>query len=66
MIMGAGAGVGALSSSMGESGGGGMLVPSVREKVMGLRAGSSKGPLGLPIAGIIGAWLKSGRTSRCT
>jgi hypothetical protein len=47
-----GAGVGAFSS-MGESGGGGMSVPSVREKVTGVSAGSSKRPLGLPLAGIV-------------
>lgn len=37
--------VGGGFSSMGESGGGGMLVPSVREKLMGVNCGSSKRPL---------------------
>lgn len=41
------------ASSTGESGGGGMLVPSVRLKLMGARAGSSKRPFDLPLAGIV-------------
>lgn len=43
------------ASSIGESGGGGILVPSVRLKFMGASAGSSKRPLGLPLTGIV--WL---------
>jgi len=50
----AGTGLGAGgASSIGESGGGGMLVPSVRLKFMGASAGSSKRPFGLPLTGIL-------------
>lgn len=52
---GAGGGAGAFSS-MGESGGGGMSVPSVREKVTGVRAGRVNRPLGLPFAGMISSF----------
>jgi hypothetical protein len=38
---------------MGESGGGGISVPSVKEKVTGVSAGRVNRPLGLPLAGII-------------
>ncbi len=47
---------GGATSLMGESGGGGILVPSVREKTTGLRAGRVNRPLGLPLAGIV-RWL---------
>lgn len=40
-------------SSMGESGGGGISVPSVREKFTGVSCGSSKRPFDLPLAGIV-------------
>jgi hypothetical protein len=40
-------------SSMGESGGGGMSVPSVREYTTGVSCGSSKRPLDLPLIGIV-------------
>jgi hypothetical protein len=40
------------SSSIGESGGGGISVPSVRENVTGVRAGRVNRPLGLLFAGI--------------
>lgn len=46
------AGSGLRVSSIGESGGGGISVPSVRLKFMGARAGSSNRPLGLPFIGI--------------
>lgn len=41
------------SSLTGESGGGGMFVPSVRLKFMGVRAGSSNRSFGLPLIGIL-------------
>jgi hypothetical protein len=50
MALGVGAGA---FSSMGESGGGGMFVPSVSEKVMGLRSRSSNRPVGLLVASIV-------------
>lgn len=40
-------------SSMGESGGGGMSVPSVKEYTTGVSCGSSKRPLVLPLIGIV-------------
>jgi len=40
-------------SSMGESGGGGMSVPSVREYTTGVSCGSSNRPLVLPLIGIV-------------
>jgi hypothetical protein len=46
-------GAGGAFSSTGESGGGGMSVPSVREKETGVRAGRVNRPLGLPFAGMI-------------
>lgn len=42
-------GAGSGSSRMGDSGGGGISVPSVREKLSGVNAGSSNRPL----AGIV-------------
>jgi len=45
-------------SSTGESGGGGISVPSVRLKFIGASAGSSKRPLrGLPLLGIMKHWV---------
>ena len=54
---GATAGIGV--SFMGESGGGGMSVPSVREKETGVRAGRVNRPLGLPFVGIVSNVLPS-------